>query len=125
MDEYTKEERELMATFIEYVAQTPVDKYPADRYRLACDSYWMAEKAWLKHNIYCGTGIAILLWYQNELSWIDEKGNEREWYNKEWRPAIIMRTVLESAGLYMETLEGDWSEQIAYMTNAIAELEGK
>ena len=103
MDEYTKEERELMAKFIEYVAQTPVDKYSADRYILAGRSYWWAENTWAKYDVCPKAGIKILLWYQNELSWLDENGNEREWYNKEWRPAIIMRTVLESAGLYEET----------------------
>lgn len=98
--EYTKDELDLMNRFIAYVAKTrPGDKIPPDRYSLACKSYRRAEAAWLRYKIYRRHGIPLLCWYQNELDTPDD----RSWPNKEWRTAIIMRTVLASAELAEET----------------------
>jgi hypothetical protein len=100
----TQSELCLMQRFIAYIASTrPGDKIPADRYSLACRSYSRAEAAWLFYGIYRRHGIPLLCWYQNELEKPDERYISRPWPNAEWRPAIILRTVLASAGLYEET----------------------
>jgi hypothetical protein len=102
--EYTKDELVLMNRFIVHVAKTrPGDKIGADRYSLACRSYNRAEAAWLRYGIYRRHGVALLCWYQNELDKPDERHGSRYWPNKEWRPAIILRTVLASAQLAEET----------------------
>ena len=104
MDEYTKEDSLLVWKFIVYIASTrPGDKIGAERYSIACKAYSRAEAAWLRLGIYRRHGIPILCWYQNELEIPDERFISLDWPNKEWRPKIIMRTVLESARLCEES----------------------
>lgn len=67
-----------------------------DEKRAACvHAHRLAHKAWQRYSV---TGMAqirrTIFWYQNEL---DKP-------NKEWRPSIIMRRVLEAARLMEETV---------------------
>lgn len=101
---YTDEELDLMTRFVVHVAKRhPGRKISPDRYSLACSSYSRAEAAWLSYDIYRRHGIPLLCWYQNELDKPDERYGSVAWLNKEWRPAIIMSTVLASAELAEET----------------------
>ena len=87
--EYTKAELIAVNRFIKSLPEyAEVDEWD---YSQACYAYTRAEAAWLRYTIYRRHGIPILCWYRHK----------RGRVNREWRPKIIMRVVLE-AGLSME-----------------------
>ena len=95
-----KEDLALVHRFVDYLSVTmpvggPNDWYNEEK-RLACvRAHRLAHRAWQRYPV---GGMAqircTIFWYQNEL----------DKTNKEWRPSIIMRCVLETAQLMEETV---------------------